>query len=47
MKIATWNVNSINVRLPHVTAFLREVSPDVLLLQELKSLEERFPPTRD
>ena len=43
MKIATWNVNSINVRLPHVTAYLREVSPDVLLLQELKSLEERFP----
>ncbi len=43
MKIATWNVNSINVRLPHVTAYLREVSPDVLLLQELKSLEERLP----
>ena len=43
MKIATWNVNSINVRLPHVTAYLREVSPDVLLLQELKSTDERFP----
>ncbi|MYF24698.1 MAG: exodeoxyribonuclease III [Nitrospira sp. SB0672_bin_25] len=43
MKIATWNVNSINVRLPHVTAYLREKSPDVLLLQELKSTEERFP----
>ncbi len=43
MKIATWNVNSINVRLPHVTAYLRETSPDVLLLQELKSTEEGFP----
>lgn len=43
MKIATWNVNSINVRLSHVTAYLREVGPDVLLLQELKSTEERFP----
>ena len=43
MKIATWNVNSIKSRLPHVTAYLKEVSPDVLLLQELKSQEENFP----
>ena len=43
MRIATWNVNSVNVRLPHVTAYLREASPDVLLLQELKSTEDRFP----
>ena len=43
MNIATWNVNSIKVRLPHVTAYLREASPDVLLLQELKSPEEGFP----
>ena len=40
MKIATWNVNSIKSRLQHVVAYLRDVSPDVLLLQELKSLEE-------
>ena len=45
MKIATWNVNSIKSRLPHVTAYLKEVSPDVLLLQELKSLEENVPRT--
>ncbi len=43
MNIATWNVNSINARLAHVTAYLKEVGPDVLLLQELKSTEERFP----
>lgn len=43
MKIATWNVNSIKSRLPHVTAYLKEVSPDALLLQELKSQEENFP----
>ncbi len=43
MKIATWNINSIKSRLPHVTAYLKEVSPDVLLLQELKSQEENFP----
>ncbi len=45
MKIATWNVNSIKSRLPHVLAYLKENSPDVLLLQELKSLEEQFPKT--
>jgi len=43
MKIATWNVNSIKSRLPNVTAYLNEVGPDVLLLQELKVLEEHFP----
>ena len=37
--VATWNVNSINARLPHVTRFLQAQSPDVLLLQELKGTE--------
>jgi exodeoxyribonuclease-3 len=39
MKIATWNVNSIRARLDHVTAWLQEKNPDVLLLQELKATE--------
>ncbi|MBT3702641.1 MAG: exodeoxyribonuclease III, partial [Alphaproteobacteria bacterium] len=43
MKIATWNVNSLNVRLGHVLDYLREEQPDVLLLQELKMIEDRFP----
>lgn len=43
MKIVTWNVNSIKSRLPHVMAFLQETSPDVLLLQELKTTEDNFP----
>lgn len=43
MKIATWNVNSIRVRLPHVVRWLREQSPDVLCLQELKTPDEEFP----
>ena len=43
MKIATWNVNSIKSRIQHVMAYLRDVNPDVLLLQELKSLEENVP----
>jgi exodeoxyribonuclease III len=43
MKIASWNVNSLNVRLPHVLAWLEEHSPDVLALQELKLTNECFP----
>jgi exodeoxyribonuclease-3 len=43
MKIASWNVNSIAVRLPHALDFLREDKPDVLLLQELKCADEKFP----
>ncbi len=43
MKIATWNVNSIKVRIHHVVEWLKEVGPDVLLLQELKATKEAFP----
>jgi exodeoxyribonuclease-3 len=42
-KIATWNVNSLRVRLPYVQAWLAEVQPDVLVLQETKLLDEHFP----
>ena len=42
MKIATWNVNSLNVRLPHVLEWLASASPDVLVLQEIKQLTEKF-----
>lgn len=43
LKIATWNVNSIRVRLPSVLAWLKEAAPDVLLLQELKATDDQFP----
>ena len=43
MLLATWNVNSLGVRLPQVLAFLEEHRPDVLALQELKMPDERFP----
>ena len=43
MKIATWNVNSIRVRLPHVKDFIKKQSPDVLLLQELKAQDHDIP----
>jgi len=43
MKIATYNVNGINGRLPVLLRWLKEASPDVVCLQELKAPEERFP----
>ncbi len=43
MKIATWNVNSMNVRAPHVLEWLAANDPDVLVLQEIKQLTEAFP----
>ena len=43
MKIATWNVNSLNVRLPHVLDWLETNKPDVLCLQETKQEDHKFP----
>jgi len=43
MKIASWNVNSLNVRLPQVLAWLAAEQPDVLALQETKLIDEKFP----
>ena len=43
MKIATWNVNSLNVRLPHVIDWLNENTPDILCLQETKQDNDKFP----
>lgn len=42
-KIATWNVNSLRVRLPHVQEWLRYAQPDVLALQEIKLPDTDFP----
>ncbi|MES2422915.1 MAG: exodeoxyribonuclease III [Pseudomonadota bacterium] len=43
MKIATWNVNSLGVRLPHVLDWLAANPVDVLCLQELKLTDDKFP----
>ena len=43
MKIATWNVNSLRVRLPHLLDWLKAAQPDVVGLQELKCVDEQFP----
>lgn len=43
MKIATYNVNGINGRLPVLLRWLEEAQPDIVCLQELKAPQERFP----
>ena len=43
MKIATYNVNGVNGRLPVLLRWLKESSPDIVCLQELKSPDEKFP----
>jgi exodeoxyribonuclease-3 len=42
MKIATWNVNSLSVRLPQVLAWLQDNPVDALGLQELKLTDDKF-----
>src|SRR5262249_3272569 len=43
MRIATWNVNSLKVRMPRVEAWLAEVQPDIACLQETKVSDKAFP----
>jgi exodeoxyribonuclease-3 len=43
MKIATWNVNSVNARLETVLAWFKTAQPDVAALQEIKCVDEKFP----
>lgn len=43
MKIATWNVNSLRVRLEQLAAWLADARPDVVALQETKTRDEDFP----
>ncbi len=43
MKLATWNVNSLAVRLPQVLDWLAAHQPDVLVLQETKLTDDKFP----
>lgn len=43
MKLATWNVNSLGVRLPQLLAWLATEQPDVIVLQETKLTDDKFP----
>jgi exodeoxyribonuclease-3 len=43
VRIATWNVNSLRIRLPHLLDWLRAQQPDVMCLQETKTEDQNFP----
>jgi len=43
LKIATWNINSVRLRIGHVEKFLKEYKPDLLCLQEIKCQNDAFP----
>ena len=43
MKIASWNVNSLRVRLPQVLEWMSTTQPDIMALQETKVTDDRFP----
>lgn len=43
MKIATWNINGVRARIDSLTAWLKESQPDVVCLQEIKTVDEGFP----
>ncbi len=43
MKIATFNINNVNKRLPNLLAWLQATKPDVVCLQELKAAQRQFP----
>ena len=43
LTIATWNINSIRMRHPHVASWAHEAEPDVICLQEIKCLPDQFP----
>ena len=43
MKIVTWNINGIRARIGNVLHWLRESEPDIVCLQEIKSVDEQFP----
>ncbi len=43
MKVVSWNVNSLNVRLPHLQEWMADVKPDVVCLQETKMDDPKFP----
>lgn len=46
MRIATWNVNSVKARQARLLRWLRDHRPDVLCLQEIKTLDEAYPADR-
>ncbi len=43
MRIATWNINGVKARIDNLLIWLKETAPDVVCLQEIKSVDEAFP----
>ena len=43
MKISTWNVNSVRARIDNINKYLKISSPDLVLLQEIKTEDQNFP----
>ncbi len=43
MKIVTWNINGVRARIENLCAWLKESDPDIVCLQEIKSIDENFP----
>ena len=43
MKIISWNVNSVRARIENIKNYIKDSTPDVLLLQEIKTQNENFP----
>ena len=43
MKIATWNINGVKARIDSLVAWLKQAAPDVVCLQEIKTVSEGFP----
>ncbi len=43
MKIISWNVNSVRARIDNIKSYIKDTSPDILLLQEIKTQDENFP----
>ncbi|WP_291861863.1 exodeoxyribonuclease III [Bradyrhizobium sp.] len=43
MRIATWNVNSVRQRIDHLLVWLKDCTPDIVCLQEIKCVDEAFP----
>ncbi|HEX2148344.1 MAG TPA: endonuclease/exonuclease/phosphatase family protein, partial [Pseudorhizobium sp.] len=43
MKIATWNINGVKARIDNLRQWLNDSAPDIVCLQEIKSVDENFP----
>ncbi len=43
MIISSWNVNSVRARIENITDYLKKFSPDIIMMQEIKTEDQNFP----